>query len=209
MLRRLGETYTEVLTAHHELIRACLAGHDGQEVVTQGDSFFAAFSSPEACVAAAIEMQRAFISYPWPADEEVRVRMGVHTGEASRTPAGLVGLDINRAARIAAAAHGGQVVLSAATAALLRDSLSAAVSLKDLGLHRLKDLGRPEHIFQLEAGGLTAAFPPLRSLDNPKLLEQPPGAAVELHRPGRRARRGAPPGHRVASGHAHRLGRRG
>ncbi len=169
MLRRLGETYPEVLTAHHELVRACLARHDGKEIVTQGDGFFAAFSSPRACVAAAVEMQRAFISYPWPVGEEVRVRMGVHSGEASQTTAGLVGLDINRAARIAAAAHGGQVVLSGTTAALLRDSLSAGVSLKDLGLHRLKDLGRPEQIFQLEAGGLPAAFPPLRSLDNPKL----------------------------------------
>ncbi len=169
MLRRLGETYPEVLTAHHELVRACLARHDGKEIVTQGDGFFAAFSSPRACVAAAVEMQRAFISYPWPVGEEVRVRMGVHSGEASQTTAGLVGLDINRAARIAAAAHGGQVVLSGTTAALLRDSLSAGVSLKDLGLHRLKDLGRPEQIFQLEADGLPAAFPPLRSLDNPKL----------------------------------------
>ncbi len=169
MLRRLGETYTEVLTAHHELIRACLARHDGEEIVTQGDGFFAAFFSPRACVAAAIEMQRAFISHLWPVGEEVRVRMGVHSGEASQTTAGLVGLDINRAARIAAAAHGGQVVLSGTTAALLQDSLSAGVSLKDLGLHRLKDLGRPEQIFQLEAGGLPAAFPPLRSLDNPKL----------------------------------------
>ncbi len=82
MLRRLGETYTEVLTAHHELIRTCLARHDGMEIATQGDGFFAAFSSPRACVAAVIEMQRVFISYPWPAGEEVRVRMGVHSGEA-------------------------------------------------------------------------------------------------------------------------------
>jgi predicted ATPase/class 3 adenylate cyclase len=169
MLRRLGDTYTEVLTAHHGLIRTGLAGHGGKEIVTQGDGFFAAFSSPRACVAAAIEMQRAFVSYPWPGGERVRVRMGVHSGEASETAAGLIGLDIHRAARIAAAAHGGQVVLSATTAALLRDSLPAGVFLRDLGLHRLKDLGRPGQIFQLEADGLPAAFPPLRSLDNPKL----------------------------------------
>ena len=174
MLRRLGETYTEVLTAHHELIRTCLARHDGTEIAAQGDGFFAAFSSPQACVAAVIEMQRVFISYPWPVGEEVRVRMGVHSGEAAQTTAGLVGLDINRAARIAAAAHGGQVVLSAATAALLRDSLPAGASLKDLGVHRLKDLGRPEKVFQLQADGLPAAFPRLRSLDNPKLLNNLP-----------------------------------
>ena len=104
--------------------------------------------------------------------------MGVHSGEASETPAGLVGLDIHRSARIAAVGHGGQILVSETAAALLRDSLPADASLRDLGLHRLKDLGRPEHIFQLEADGLPAAFPPLRSLDNPKLLEQPAGAAV-------------------------------
>jgi predicted ATPase/class 3 adenylate cyclase len=174
MLRRLGETYTEVLTAHHELIRGCLARHDGTEIVTQGDGFFAAFSSPRAGVTAVIEMQRAFVSYPWPAGEDVRVRMGIHSGEASQTTAGLVGLDVNRAARIAAAAHGGQVVVSAATAALVRDSLPAGASLVDLGLHRLKDLGRPEHIFQLQAAGLPADFPALRSLENPKLRNNLP-----------------------------------
>src|SRR5271167_2428004 len=163
-----------VLTGHHGLIRASLAGHGGEEVNTQGDAFVAAFSSPRECVAAAIEIQRALASYPWPAGETVRVRMGVHSGEAAETPAGLVGLDLHRAARIAAAAHGGQVVLSAATAALLRDSLPAGVCLVDLGPHRLKDLGRPEQIFQLEADGLPAAFPPLRSLDNPKLRHNLP-----------------------------------
>ena len=174
MLRRLGETYAEVLTGHHRLIRAALAAHGGKEIDTQGDAFFAVFTSPGACVAATIEMQRAFISYSWPAGEGLRVRMGVHSGEASETAVGLVGLDVHRGARIAAVAHGGQIVLSATTAALLRDSMPAGVSLKDLGLHRLKDLGRPEQIFQLEAGGLPVAFPPLRSLDNPKLLNNLP-----------------------------------
>ncbi len=174
MLRRLGETYAQVLTSHHRLIRAALAAHGGKEIDTQGDAFFAVFSSPGVCVAAAIEMQRAFISYSWPAGEGVRVRMGVHSGEASETAVGLVGLDVHRGARIAAVAHGGQIVLSATTAALLRDSMPVGASLKDLGLHRLKDLGRPEQLFQLEAGGLPAAFPPLRSLDNPKLLNNLP-----------------------------------
>ena len=100
--------------------------------------------------------------------------MGIHFGEASQTAVGLVGLDVHRAARIASAAHGGQIVLSATTAALLRDSLPASISLRDLGLHRLKDLGRPEQIFQLEADGLPATFPPLRSLENPKLRNNLP-----------------------------------
>ena len=108
------------------------------------------------------------------AGREVRVRMGMHSGEAAQTAVGLVGLDVHRAARVAAVAHGGQVVLSATTAALLRDSMPAGASLRDLGLHRLKDLGRPEQIFQLEADGLAAAFPALKSLDNPRLLNNLP-----------------------------------
>jgi class 3 adenylate cyclase len=130
--RRLGDGYGEVLAAHHWLIRSGLAAHGGKEIDTQGDAFFAVFTSPSACVAAAIEMQRAFASHPWPAGGEVRVRMGIHSGEASETAAGLIGLAVHRAARIAAVAHGGQIVVSAATAALLRDSLPAGASLRDL-----------------------------------------------------------------------------
>jgi predicted ATPase/class 3 adenylate cyclase len=187
LLRRLGETYAEVLTAHHQLIRAGLAAHGGREVDTQGDAFFAVFTSPSGCVAAAIGMQRAFALHPWPADTQVRVRMGIHSGEASETATGIVGLDVHRAARIAAVAYGGQILISAATAALLRDSLPSGASLMDLGLHRLKDLGRPEQIFQAAADGLPVAFPPLRSLDNPKLHHNLPtqvssfvGRAAEL-----------------------------
>jgi predicted ATPase/class 3 adenylate cyclase len=171
MLRRLGDEYAQVLADHHRLIRDALAAHDGQEVDTQGDGFFAVFSSARACVSAAIAMQRALLGYAWPAGEAVHVRMGIHSGEASRTAAGLVGFDVHRAARIAAAAHGGQVVLSATTAALVRDSLPDGARLKDLGAHRLKDLGRPEQIFQLAAPGLSADFPPLRDLGSAK----PPG----------------------------------
>jgi len=174
MLRNLGDAYAEILADHHRIIRAALAARGGREIDTQGDAFFAVFTSPSACVAAAIDMQRAFISWPWPASAAVRVRMGIHSGEAAETPAGIVGLDVHRAARVAAVAHGGQVVLSAATAALLRDSMPPGSSLRDLGLHRLKDLGRPEQIFQLQADGLPAAFPPLRSLDNPGLLNNLP-----------------------------------
>ena len=122
MLVRLGDGYAQVLADHHRLIRASLAAHGGEEVDTQGDAFFAVFSSPSACIAAAIEMQRAFLSHSWPADERVRVRMGVHSGEASRTEAGLVGLSVHRAARVAAVGHGGQTLVSAATAALLMTS---------------------------------------------------------------------------------------
>jgi predicted ATPase/class 3 adenylate cyclase len=174
LLRQLGTEYAQVLADHHKIIRAALAAHDGQEVDTQGDAFFAVFTSPSACVAAAIEMQRTLQSHPWPVGGEVRVRMGIHSGEASRTAVGFVGLEVHRAARIAAVAHGGQVVLSAATAALLPDPPSAGARITDLGRHRLKDLGRPEQILQLDADGLPTAFPPLASLDNPKLLNNLP-----------------------------------
>jgi predicted ATPase/class 3 adenylate cyclase len=170
LLARLGDDdYAQVLAGHHALIRSALAAHDGREVDTQGDAFFAVFSSPRGCVAAVLAMQRVIQDHAWPGGEQVRVRMGIHCGEAARTAAGLVGLEVHRAARVAAVAHGGQVLVSEAAAVLVRDGLPPGVSLADLGVHRLKDLGRPERIFQLHAPGLQAAFPPLRSLGNPAL----------------------------------------
>jgi predicted ATPase/class 3 adenylate cyclase len=170
LVRRLGEgLYTQLLADHHSLIRSELAAHDGTEVGTQGDAFFAVFSSPRACVAAVVEIQEALEAHAWPAGEHVRVRMGVHTGEAARTAAGLVGVEVHRAARVAAVGYGGQILVSETTAALVRDSLPPGASLGDLGVHRLKDLGRPERIFQLDVTGLPSRFPPLRSLGNPVL----------------------------------------
>jgi predicted ATPase/class 3 adenylate cyclase len=170
LLQRLGEDgYAQVLAGHHALIRSALAAHGGSEVDTQGDAFFAVFSSPRRCVAAALEMQQEITARAWPGGEPVRVRMGIHCGEAERTAAGLVGLEVHRAARVAAAGYGGQVLVSEAAAALVRDGLPPGVTLADLGSHRLKDLGRPERIFQLTAAGLAAGFPPLRSLGNPSL----------------------------------------
>jgi predicted ATPase/class 3 adenylate cyclase len=175
LLRRLGSgRYAAVLAEHHSLIRSGLAAYDGEEVDTQGDAFFAVFSSPSAAVAAAVDMQRAIEAHTWPAGEHVRVRMGLHTGEARRTATGLVGLDVHRAARVAAVAYGGQILLSETTAALVRDSLPPGAELRDLGVHRLKDLGRPERIFELDASGLPAGFPPLRSLGNPALQNNLP-----------------------------------
>jgi len=175
LLHRLGESlYAQLLASHHSLIRSGLAAHDGREVDTQGDAFFAVFSSPRASMAAVLEMQQALAAYLWPGGEQVRVRMGVHTGEAAKAATGLVGLDVHRAARVAAVGYGGQVLLSEAAAFLVRDALPAGASLADLGVHRLKDLGRPERIFQLQAEGLQAGFPPLRSLGNPALANNLP-----------------------------------
>ena len=165
LLGRVGQgVYARVLAGHHAIVRSGLAGHGGREVDTQGDAFFAVFSSPAACVAAVIHMQRALGAHAWPGGEHVRVRMGVHTGQASQTATGLVGLDVHRAARVAAAGHGGQVLVSQASAALVRGGLPPGAALRDLGVHRLKDLDQPVRIFQLEAVGLQGEFPPLRTV---------------------------------------------
>ena len=181
LLTRLGDViYAETLAHHHRIIRDSLSAHDGKEISMQGDGFFAVFSSPRACLAAVIDMQRSIATHEWHGDEQVRVRMGVHCGEASDTSAGLVGLDVHRAARIGAVGHGSQILLSATAAALVRDSLPAGTSLRDLGLHRLKDLGRPEQIFQFQGEGLEFDFPPLRSLDNPELPNNLPAQSASF-----------------------------
>ncbi|MGA2970636.1 MAG: adenylate/guanylate cyclase domain-containing protein [Acidimicrobiales bacterium] len=123
------------------MVRDALNSHDGREQGTQGDSFFATFTSPRACVNAAIEMQRALTLHEWPFGARLRVRMGIHTGEVAAEATGLVGYEVHRAARIAAVGHGGQVLLSSAAAGLIEGSLTADMSLRDLGAHRLKDLG--------------------------------------------------------------------
>jgi len=175
LLRHVGEgVYGQVLADHHALIRSGLAAHGGEEVDTQGDAFFAVFSSPKSCITAVTRIQQALAAHPWPGGAGVRVRMGVHTGEAARTATGLVGLDVHRAARVAGVAHGGQVLLSQTAAALVRDALPPGTALRDLGVHRLKDLGRPERIFQLGVAGLQDEFPPLRSLGNPALQNNLP-----------------------------------
>jgi predicted ATPase/class 3 adenylate cyclase len=176
-LASLGMGYTDALVEHHRIIRASLSAHEGREVGTAGDGFFAVFTSARACVSAVIAMQRQLSAHDWPGGTAFRVRMGAHTGEASEETVGLVGLDINKAARIAAAGHGGQVLLSGATASVLGGELPEGARLRDLGLHRLKDLGQPEQIFQLEADGLQRTFPPLTSLDG---HEAPNNLPVQL-----------------------------
>jgi predicted ATPase len=168
MLRRIGdEAYARLLAVHHRIVRSALQRHEGEEVDTQGDAFFAVFSSPRACVASAYDIQKEIARDSLLGAEAVRVRMGIHSGEAERTPAGVVGLDVHRAARIAGVAHGGQVLVSESTAVLARAALEGGLALRDLGRHRLKDLGQPEQLYQLVGPGLESDFPPLRSLDNP------------------------------------------
>jgi predicted ATPase/class 3 adenylate cyclase len=164
LLTRLRGRYGEVLGEHQGLLRAAFAEHHGREVHTEGDAFFVAFARASDAIAAAVTAQRALACKGWPEGADVRVRIGVHTGEAEVRMDDYVGLDVHRAARICAAGHGGQVLISGATRELVADELPADVALKDLGEHRLKDLDRPEHLFQLVVGDLPADFPPLMSL---------------------------------------------
>ena len=142
-----------------------VTAHDGVEVMTEGDSFFVVFKAPAAAVSAAAQGQRLLEHEPWPPGGEIHVRMGMHTGEAVLGGDNYVGLDVHRAARVAAAGHGGQVLISESTRVLADRALPEGTHLKDLGSHRLKDLPTPEHIYQLVIDGVAADFPPIRSLD--------------------------------------------
>jgi len=163
LLDRLGDRYPAVLEAHQRLLRDVFGDHGGVEVATEGDSFFVVFASAPRAVAAAVEAQRALAGHPWPNEGEVRVRMGLHTGEGILGADNYVGVDLHRAARIAATGHGGQVVVSDTTVALAQHV--EGISFRDLGEHRLKDLPRPEHLYQVTAEGLDLEFPSLRSRD--------------------------------------------
>jgi predicted ATPase/class 3 adenylate cyclase len=167
LLQALGADYRGVLERHQALVRGALAAHDGVEVGTEGDSFFAVFRSASDGVAAAAEAQLALAREPWPEERSVRVRMGLHTGEGRLGADNYVGMDVHRGARVAAAGHGGQVLLSSATRALVEGSLPDGLALRDLGEHRLKDLEQPERVSQLVIPGLEEDFPRLRSLGTP------------------------------------------
>src|SRR4249920_1810626 len=160
LLHEHGEGYVELLAEHRREMRSIFARHAGVEVDTQGDAFFVAFGRADDALAAGDEIQGI--------DGPVRVRIGIHTGTPTVTPEGYVGLDVHRAARICAAAHGGQIVLSDTT-----HLASPEHQGRDLGMHRLKDLGAPERLFQLGVD----EFPPLRSL-NATNLPAPSDALV-------------------------------
>jgi predicted ATPase/class 3 adenylate cyclase len=155
-----NERYAELLDIHRKLLREAFATHDGHEVGTEGDSFFVAFARAQNAVAAAVDGQRALGSDAWPGEARLRVRMGLHTGEALVRQDGYVGHEVHRAKRISDAGHGGQILVSQTTA----DLMGTNVSLADLGSHRLKDLGEPQRIYQLIDDELQREFPPLRSL---------------------------------------------
>ncbi|MGH2446290.1 MAG: ATP-binding protein [Candidatus Limnocylindria bacterium] len=165
LLRDQGDAWPALLERHRDLLRGAFAAEGGEEFGTEGDSIFVAFPTAPGAVAAAVEAQRALAAEPWPAGAEIRVRIGLHTGEASLSAKTYVGLHVHRASRIASAGHGGQLLLSSATRALLDHALPDGVELRDLGEHRLKDLEHPEHIWQVVIAGLPSEFPPISSLD--------------------------------------------
>jgi predicted ATPase/class 3 adenylate cyclase/DNA-binding CsgD family transcriptional regulator len=164
--RRFGERYPDVLAACGSLLQATVEQWGGQEVDTQGDGFFAAFARATDAVSAAVAAQRALTLHPWPEGAAVHVRMGLHTGEPSPVSEGYVGLDVHYAARITSAGHGGQILLSQTTRDLVEHDLPDGVTLRDLGEHRLKDLQRPSHLYQLVIADLPADFPPLKTLEH-------------------------------------------
>jgi class 3 adenylate cyclase len=163
LTRELGEGWRPVLADHRRLLREAFTERDGREVDMQGDAFFFAFGRARDAVDAAVAAQRALAAHDWPGGVEVRVRMGIHTGEPSLGEEGYLGLDVVRAARLCATAHGGQVLVSATTRALLGPEAPAGVELRDLGEHPLKDLEYREHVFQVVAPDLPTDFGPLRT----------------------------------------------
>jgi YVTN family beta-propeller protein len=160
LVQQLRERWVDVLADHQRLLRDAFERHRGQEIDTQGDSFFVAFARAQDAVAAAVDSQRALSAQRWPEGCEVRVRMGLHTGEAAVADGRYLGLAVHRAARIASAGHGEQILMSGTTRDLVEDELPAQQALRDLGEHELKDLPRPERLHQLVVEGLRKEFPP-------------------------------------------------
>jgi predicted ATPase/class 3 adenylate cyclase len=163
LLRALGTGYDDILRVHDHIIRSSAEAHGGSAFGSEGDAQNLVFQEAGAAVRAALAAQLALATHAWPADVSVHVRMGVHTGEARRLGDDYVGLALHETARIASAGHGGQVLVSAATAELVRDVLPEGVGLRDLGEHDLKDLARPVRIYQVTGPDIAADFPPLRT----------------------------------------------
>ncbi|HEX3255416.1 MAG TPA: tetratricopeptide repeat protein [Gaiellaceae bacterium] len=164
LAERLGDRWPTLLGEHNRILREAFSARGGVELGAEGDALFVAFTSAGDAAAAAADAQRALAAHGWPPDGSIRVRMGLHTGEPTATADGYVGLDMHRAARVAAAAHGAQVLLSQTTRDLLPETLDG-LTFRDLGDHRLKDLTGPQRLHQLCIEGLGADFPPPRSLE--------------------------------------------
>jgi class 3 adenylate cyclase len=163
LLQELGDTdYATLASDHRRLVRQAFATHGGTEIDTQGDAFFYSFVRARDAAAGAIDAQRALRGHAWPHGREVRVRMGLHTGEPHMGDEGYLGIDVVRAARIAGAGHGGQILVSETTRALLGNQLPDGVAVHDLGQQNLKDI-QHEHIYELSVDGRSVRYKPLKT----------------------------------------------
>jgi len=194
MLKALGrERYAEALREHDRILREAFDREGGQVIDTQGDSFFVAFPGANDAVKAAEAAQRALASQAWPDGAQLRVRMGIHTGEPARGEERYIGLGVHKAARICSAGHGGQVLLSRLTHDLLNEEDLPGLAFQDLGEQTLKDIDRPERIYQLVMDGLPATFPPLKTVAEPPFAGQEgklaEAAEAAVGKPQRRRRR--------------------
>src|SRR3954469_11925435 len=181
LLKRLGrDRYGDVLATHNRLLRAAFSENGGIEIDTKGDSFFVVFRSAGDAIEGSAAAQRALAEHEWPESVQVRVRMGLHTGEASVGTDGYVGFAVHQAARIGDAGHGGQVLLSSTTANLVRHDLPGELGLSDLGPTNLPDFDRPERLFQLEIPGLALKFPPLSTREREKAQPRIPRRRTDV-----------------------------
>src|ERR671919_1384413 len=158
LLEKLGSAYRAVQEEHFRLMRAAIAEGEGTEIHTEGDAFFVVFHTAPQAVRAAVAAQRSLASHDWPHGQPLRVRMGLHTGEGILGGDDYLGIDVNRAARIAAAGHGGQVLLSESTRSVVINGLPNGVSVRELGSHRLKDFPDATRLYDLMVDGLLADF---------------------------------------------------
>jgi class 3 adenylate cyclase len=163
LLERLGERYSALRDDVQSIIRRAVLAAGGREVDARADEFFAVFERPTSAIEAAVAIQLALGERTWPDGLVCRVRIGIHSGRPNLTDAGYVGLSVHTAARVSSAAHGGQTVVSGGAKHAIDGSMPAGIRLRSLGRHRLRGLTRPEALFQLEAEGLPAEFPPLRT----------------------------------------------
>jgi class 3 adenylate cyclase len=187
LLQRLGDAYAEVAREHRRLVREHLGEAGGHEIDAQGDGFFFSFPRARDAVAGAVAAQRALAAHQWPQGADVRVRMGLHTGEPAVEGEGYLGVDVVRAARICSAGHGGQILVSETTRALIGNDLPPGVSVHDLGEAQLKDV-QHERIYQLSIDGQPSEFPPLKAAGPAEGVErradtlaQRAEAAIEAH----------------------------
>jgi class 3 adenylate cyclase len=185
LLRAVGaEQYSLIVDKHREIVRGAVIAAGGREVDSRGEELFAVFARAADAVQAALRIEREHREANWPGDASVRVRIGIHVGAPVLHEGGYLGLDVHRAARICAAGHGGQVLLSNATADLLAGAWPVGTSAESLGEYELKGLGGPEQIFQVVAPDLQESFPPLRvaTTEPGRFVEEDHGKLVEAAR---------------------------